>query len=172
MFMVPSGFRSLLTTGPGPDKGGSKKSQLRPHMPEKSGTDAAVAAASPADSTVSPKAGVAVAASVTSKRKFHSLRIPVSPRGLQKLAEHLLSRNGLDQWRPARPSPHRLKLVNLVDDVTDEDRRGRAAPHHYFQHIRVLTPASDPENETNLEKGQGGGVAAGHPLPVLRNHAF
>src|SRR6516165_3467472 len=87
MFMVPSGFRSLLTTGPGPDKGSSKKSQLRPHMPEKSGIDAAVAAASPADSTVCPKVGVAVAASVTNKRKFHSLRIPVSPRGLQKLGK-------------------------------------------------------------------------------------
>src|SRR6266852_5481695 len=36
--MVPSGLRSLLTIGPGPDDGGSKVNQ-RPHMPDKSGMD-------------------------------------------------------------------------------------------------------------------------------------
>src|SRR5271169_2456612 len=36
--MVPSGLRSLLTIGPGPDNGGSKLNQ-RPHMPDKSGID-------------------------------------------------------------------------------------------------------------------------------------
>src|ERR1700684_4512367 len=34
--MLPSDLRSLLTTGPGPDKGGSRLNQ-RPHMPDKSG---------------------------------------------------------------------------------------------------------------------------------------
>jgi hypothetical protein len=34
----------LLTIGPGPDTGGSKKSQLRPHMPEKSGIEVVSAA--------------------------------------------------------------------------------------------------------------------------------
>ena len=37
--MVPSGLRSLLTIGPGPDDGGSKLNQ-RPHTPDKSGIDA------------------------------------------------------------------------------------------------------------------------------------
>jgi hypothetical protein len=36
--MVPSGLRSLLTIGPGPDNGASKLNQ-RPHMPDKSGID-------------------------------------------------------------------------------------------------------------------------------------
>src|ERR1700674_1913168 len=34
--MVPSGLRSLLTIGPGPDDGASRLNQ-RPHMPDKSG---------------------------------------------------------------------------------------------------------------------------------------
>src|SRR5579862_8114198 len=34
--MVPSGRRSLLTTGPGPDDGDSRLNQ-RPHMPDNSG---------------------------------------------------------------------------------------------------------------------------------------
>src|SRR5580704_6097845 len=39
--MVPSGLRSLLTIGPGPDGGASKLNQ-RPHMPDRSGIDAAL----------------------------------------------------------------------------------------------------------------------------------
>ena len=34
--MVPSGLRRLLTTGLGPDDGGSNQTQLRPHMADKS----------------------------------------------------------------------------------------------------------------------------------------
>src|SRR5260370_13486148 len=41
--MLPSGLRSLLTTEPGPDDGGSKLNQ-RPHMPDKSGIGAVSAA--------------------------------------------------------------------------------------------------------------------------------
>jgi hypothetical protein len=41
--MVPSGLRSLLITGPGPDDGGSKLNQ-RPHMPDKSGIEVVSAA--------------------------------------------------------------------------------------------------------------------------------
>jgi hypothetical protein len=40
--VVPSGLRSLLTTGPDPDGGGSNVNQ-RPHMPDKSGMDVALA---------------------------------------------------------------------------------------------------------------------------------
>jgi hypothetical protein len=36
--MLPSGLRSLLTIGPGPDDGGSRLNQ-RPHMPDKSGIE-------------------------------------------------------------------------------------------------------------------------------------
>src|SRR6266852_1776707 len=36
--MLPSGLRSLLTIGPGPEGGGSRLNQ-RPHMPDKSGMD-------------------------------------------------------------------------------------------------------------------------------------
>jgi hypothetical protein len=41
--MLPSDLRSLLTTGPGPDDGGSKLNQ-RPHMPDKSGIEVVSAA--------------------------------------------------------------------------------------------------------------------------------
>jgi hypothetical protein len=41
--MLPSGLRSLLTTGPGPDDGGSILNQ-RPHMPDKSGVEVVSAA--------------------------------------------------------------------------------------------------------------------------------
>src|ERR1700676_4528376 len=41
--MLPSGLRSLLTTGPGPDDGGSKLNQ-RPHMPDNSGIEVVSAA--------------------------------------------------------------------------------------------------------------------------------
>jgi hypothetical protein len=37
----------LLAIGPGPDGGGSKKNQLRPHIPDKSGIDATGAAVCP-----------------------------------------------------------------------------------------------------------------------------
>ena len=38
--MVPSAFLSVLTMGPGPDSGGSKKRIFRPHVPERSGIGA------------------------------------------------------------------------------------------------------------------------------------
>jgi hypothetical protein len=38
--MVPSALRIVLTTGPGPEAGGSKNSISRPHWPEKSGIGA------------------------------------------------------------------------------------------------------------------------------------
>src|SRR5260370_42471270 len=73
---APCGRRDLLTTGPGPDAGGSKPGKEGcDHMPEKSGM-AARPAAGPA---VCPKAGVAAAtASITSKPKFPCLCITVS----------------------------------------------------------------------------------------------
>jgi len=70
--MVPSGLRSLLTIGPDPDGGGSNVNQ-RPHMPDKSGMDAALAWPLSGRATVGatcPMAGVAAAAAtVTTKRK-------------------------------------------------------------------------------------------------------
>src|SRR5260370_40320652 len=51
--MLPSDLRSLLTTGPGPDDGGSKLNQ-RPHMPDKSGIEA-VSAANPGQTNVAAK---------------------------------------------------------------------------------------------------------------------
>src|SRR5258706_4873412 len=64
---APCGRRDLLTTGPGPDAGGSKPGKEGcDHMPEKSGV-AARPAAGPA---ACPKAGVAAAtAKITSKPK-------------------------------------------------------------------------------------------------------
>src|ERR1700730_2453357 len=44
---VPFGLRSLLAIGPGPDSGGSKKNQLRPHVADKSGIDPEGAAVCP-----------------------------------------------------------------------------------------------------------------------------
>src|SRR5215468_7764906 len=68
--------RDLFTTGPGPDSGGSKPGRDRwPHMPEKSGMDAALGIPVPAGLTagagVCPKAGVAAAAtSANTEEKF------------------------------------------------------------------------------------------------------
>src|SRR5262245_36701791 len=70
--MLPSGLRSLLTIGPGPDDGGSKLNQ-RPHMPDKSGMDVAFSLpllGASVGTTACPKTGVAAAAaSVATKRK-------------------------------------------------------------------------------------------------------
>jgi hypothetical protein len=43
--MVPSALRMELTTGPGPEAGGSKNSISRPHCPEKSGMGELLSAA-------------------------------------------------------------------------------------------------------------------------------
>ena len=72
--MVPSGLRRLLTTGPGPDDGGSKVNQ-RPHMPDKSGMDAALSVplltGATAGATTWLKTGVVAAdVSVTTKKKY------------------------------------------------------------------------------------------------------
>jgi hypothetical protein len=70
--MVPSGRPSLLTTGPGPDGSCSKVNQS-PHIPNKSGIDAAFSLApvrAAAVGAACPKVGVSVAAaSVTTKRQ-------------------------------------------------------------------------------------------------------
>jgi len=72
--MVPSGLRSLLTTGPGPDPGGSRLNQ-RPQMPDKSGMDAALCApllpGATQGASAWAKTGVAGGdASVAIKRKY------------------------------------------------------------------------------------------------------
>src|SRR6202049_3626051 len=73
MLPSPVGRRDLFNTGPGPDSGGSKPMDWRPHLPEKSGMDAALCAPLLAGLTAGaacPKAGVAAAvANVTNKRK-------------------------------------------------------------------------------------------------------
>ncbi len=69
---MPLAVRTLFTTGPGPDSGGSKPGQNGwVHMPEKSGMDAALGAALRAGGAAAcPKAGVkANAANVTDRRK-------------------------------------------------------------------------------------------------------
>src|SRR5579871_4864082 len=80
--MVPSGLRSLLTTGPGPDDGGSKVNQ-RPHMPDKSGMDAAASVplliGATVGATACPKRGVATTdVTVTTKRKYRRFKFMLS----------------------------------------------------------------------------------------------
>src|SRR5579883_2278805 len=85
--MVPSGLRSLLTTGPGPDDGGSRLNQ-RPQIPDKSGMDTPVFASRSGRSVggvnVCACAGVKAAAAVDmiSKREPRRLCIPASAHGL------------------------------------------------------------------------------------------
>src|SRR5215470_14153832 len=58
--------RDLFSTGPGPDSGGSKPGRDRwPHMPEKSGTDAALCV----PLVLCAKAGVATTNNVANKQK-------------------------------------------------------------------------------------------------------
>src|SRR5215470_15440578 len=57
--MLPSGLRSLLTTGPGPDDGGSKLNQ-RPHMPDKLGIEV-VSAANAGQTNVAAKVNLKTA---------------------------------------------------------------------------------------------------------------
>jgi hypothetical protein len=57
--MLPSGLRSLLTIGPGPDDGGSKLNQ-RPHIPDKSGIEV-VSAAKAGQANVAAKVNVRAA---------------------------------------------------------------------------------------------------------------
>src|SRR6266567_6048748 len=59
--MVPSACISLLTIGPGPDGGGSKKIKLRPHMPEKLG-------------------GVAISVAMTAQTNIEAETRPVAAR--------------------------------------------------------------------------------------------
>src|SRR5258706_16064541 len=59
--MVPSACISLLTIGPGPDGGGSKKIKLRPHMPEKLG-------------------GVAISVAMTAQTDIEAVTRPVAAR--------------------------------------------------------------------------------------------
>src|SRR5712671_8054931 len=81
--MLPSGLRSLLTIGPGPDDGGSKLNQ-RPHMPDKSGMDAALFVSLLGGSVrgvnVCAGAGVAAAAvaNMINTRKPRCLCMPTS----------------------------------------------------------------------------------------------
>src|SRR3984893_16656732 len=80
--MLPSGLRSLLTIGPGPDDGGSKLNQ-RPHMPDRSGMDVAFSAPLLAGGSggipACPKTGVAAAAaSVATKRKSRCCKFMLS----------------------------------------------------------------------------------------------
>ena len=66
-------------------------------------------------------------------------------------AEGLLGRNGLDQWCPVGPPPHRLKLVDLIGEIADEDRgcRGLACSRfdtgvrHAIQQIETLAPSAN-----------------------------
>src|ERR1700732_2409068 len=68
---APCGRRDLLTTGPGPDAGGSKPGKEGwAHMPEKSG----IAAGPTAGSKACPKAGAAATtAKITGRPKFRRL---------------------------------------------------------------------------------------------------
>src|SRR6266446_10612579 len=77
---APCGRRDLLTTGPGPDTGGSKPGKEGcDHMPEKFG----IAACPTAGPAFCPKAGVAAAtANIISKPKFRSLCMRSPFRGL------------------------------------------------------------------------------------------
>jgi hypothetical protein len=73
--LTPSGLRDLFSTGPGPDRGGSKPGRKGwAHIPEKFGMDAApcvpVVAGPTAGGAVCPNAGATdAAANVTHKRK-------------------------------------------------------------------------------------------------------
>src|SRR5271155_3237932 len=86
---APCGRRDVLTTGPGPDAGGSKPGKEGwDHMPEKSG----IAAGPPADPTVCPKTGVAAAtAKITNEPKSRRLSMTTSlSRSSVRLARHRL----------------------------------------------------------------------------------
>src|SRR5260370_29145192 len=80
--MLPSGLRSLLTTGPGPDHGGSRLNQ-RPQMPDKSGIDAALSvpllAGATGGAATWAKTGIAAAdVSVTTKGKYRGCKFMLS----------------------------------------------------------------------------------------------
>src|SRR5689334_7193493 len=66
--------------------------------------------------------------------------------------------------------PDDMALVDLVRDVADEHRRGDAAPHDGLENVPVewLVEAEDAEDHADLEEGERHGVAADHPLAVLR----
>jgi hypothetical protein len=79
-----SGRRDLLTTGPGPDAGGSKPGKEGcDHMPEKSGMGTALCvpklAGAAAGATCCAEAGATTAANVTSKSKCRCTIISTSP---------------------------------------------------------------------------------------------
>src|SRR5215831_12659900 len=73
---APCGRRDLLTTGPGPDAGGSKPGKEGwDHMPEKSG----IAAGPAAGPSVCPKTGVAAAtANISNEPKSRRLCMTTS----------------------------------------------------------------------------------------------
>src|SRR5262252_2852341 len=111
--MLPSGLRSLLTTGPGPDNGGSILNQ-RPHMPDKSGMDVAfflpLSASASVGTTACSKTGVAaVAANVAAKRKrrrckfMPSSLFPELQRKLSHQAKHFASALGRERDVCASP---------------------------------------------------------------------
>src|SRR6202521_2542778 len=75
---VPFGLRSLLAIGPGPDSGGSKKNQLRPHIPDKSGIDPEGAAVCP-KAAAHPKSAMPVK-SISLLYRFTISSRPVCPR--------------------------------------------------------------------------------------------
>ncbi len=74
------GRRDLLTTGPGPDAGGSKPGKDGwDHMPEKSGMDAPPLAGLAEGVTVCAEAGIAApAANATNKRKSRRCTLMIS----------------------------------------------------------------------------------------------
>jgi hypothetical protein len=75
---VPFGLRSLLTIGPGPDSGGSKKNQLRPRNPDKSGIDPEGPAVCP-KAEVHPKSAMPVN-SISLPCRFMIFTRPARPR--------------------------------------------------------------------------------------------
>src|SRR5580700_340030 len=90
---VPSALRTELTTGPGPEGGGSKNSISRPHWPEKSGTGEPLSAAIAGETNAAAKKTNAIGRNATvlnaivqaENRRGDSIRIPdIGPSLLER----------------------------------------------------------------------------------------
>jgi hypothetical protein len=146
--------RDLFTTGPGPDSGGSKPGRYGwPHMPEKSGMDAAVCTlAGPAASTpICPQAGVTTAAAITTnERKSRCLCMPHLPGAVVRKQRGDAHASGAapDQWLLRGNS---LPIATLATPA----RPSLAVLGHSYTECRCA------------RKGAGGGFCEGFRMTAL-----
>src|SRR5258705_2347147 len=122
--MVPKGVLSLLTIGPSPDDGASRKSQLRPQMPEKSGIDAGLPAAIAGNTTLALHNTQAVRRASSIETLTSKIRLLGLRNVLEALMQHVGIILGADRLVPVAPDAAvgHLRRPGHGEDVRILDR--------------------------------------------------